>query len=98
MGAGTVRLSLAVSDYDHVRDLTSGRVPVEGIELTCLQMPVEEIFFRFTAYREWHVSELSLAKYLAMAGSGDTSVAAIPVFPSRVFRHSSVYVRRGGSV
>ena len=93
-----VRLTLAVSDYDHVRDLTSGRVAVEGVELTCLQLPVEEIFFRFTAFREWHVSELSLTKYVAMAGAGDTSVAAIPVFPSRVFRHSAFYVARDGPV
>lgn len=91
-----VQLTLAVSDYDHVRDLTSGRVAVEGVDLTCLQFPVEEIFFRFTAFREWHVSELSFTKYVAMVGSGDRSVAAIPVFPSRVFRHSALYVRRGG--
>jgi 4,5-dihydroxyphthalate decarboxylase len=91
-------LTLAVSDYDHVRDLTSGRVPVEGVQLTCLQLPVEEIFFRFTAFREWHVSELSLAKYVTMVGADDDSVVAIPVFPSRVFRHSAFYVRRGGPV
>jgi 4,5-dihydroxyphthalate decarboxylase len=95
---GTVRLSLAVSDYDHVRDLTDGRVPVEGVDLTCLRLPVEEIFFRFTAFREWDVSELSLAKYVAMVGAGDPPVLAIPVFPSRVFRHSALYVRRDGPV
>lgn len=91
----TVPLTLAVSDYDHVRDLVAGRVRVEGAELTCLQLPVEEIFYRFTAFREWHVSELSLAKYVAMAGSGDDAVAAIPVFPSRVFRHSAIYTTPG---
>ena len=91
-------LTLAVSDYDHVRDLTTGRVPVEGIDLTCLQLPIEEIFFRFTAFQEWHVSELSLAKYVAMVGAGDPPAVAIPVFPSRVFRHSAFYVARGGPV
>jgi 4,5-dihydroxyphthalate decarboxylase len=92
-----VRLTLAVSDYDHVRDLTSGRVRVEGVELTCLQLPPEEIS-RSTAFREWHVCELSLTTYAALAGAGDDSVAAIPVFPSRVFRHSAIYVTRGGPV
>ncbi|GGL10030.1 4,5-dihydroxyphthalate decarboxylase [Mangrovihabitans endophyticus] len=92
-----MRLTLAVSDYDHVRDLTAGRIAVEGVELTCLQMPVEEIFFRFTAFREWHVSELSLAKYVTMVAAREP-VAAIPVFPSRVFRHSAIYVRGGGHV
>jgi 4,5-dihydroxyphthalate decarboxylase len=97
-GPAGLQLTLAVSDYDHVRDLTSGRVRVEGVDLTCLQLPVEEIFFRFTAFREWHVSELSLAKYVTTVSTNDDSVAAIPVFPSRVFRHSAFYVRRGGRI
>jgi len=91
-------LTLAISDYDHVRDLTSGKVRPEGIELTCLDLGVEEIFFRFTAFREWHVSELSLAKYCSLRASGDESLTAIPVFPSRVFRHSSFYVRRDAGI
>ncbi|MGH8920908.1 MAG: 4,5-dihydroxyphthalate decarboxylase, partial [Actinomycetes bacterium] len=74
----------------------SGAVRVEGVDLTSLTLPVEEIFFRFLKYREWHVSELSLAKYVALRAAGDTSLSAIPVFPSRVCRHSSIFVRRGG--
>lgn len=87
------RLTLAVSDYDQVRDLVSGVVRPQGIDLTCLVLPVEEIFYRFLHHREWHVSELSMAKYTAMVSQGDTSLRAIPVFPSRIFRHSSIYVR-----
>jgi 4,5-dihydroxyphthalate decarboxylase len=89
-------LTLAQSGYDHFRDLESGAVGVEGVDLTVLTLPVEEVFFRFLRYREWHVSELSFAKYLALRASGDTSIVAIPVFPSRMFRHSSIYVRRDG--
>jgi 4,5-dihydroxyphthalate decarboxylase len=87
-----LRLTLAISDYDHVRDLVTGRVPVEGVELTSLTLSIEEIFYRFTAFREWDVSELSLAKYTSLLGSGDRSLAAIPVFPSRVFRHGYIAV------
>jgi hypothetical protein len=29
---------------------------VEGVDLTCLRLPVEEIFFRFALFREWDVS------------------------------------------
>lgn len=89
-------LTLAMSGYDHTRDLESGAVKVEGVDLTSLTLPVEEVFFRFLHYREWHVSELSMAKYVALRASGDTSLTAIPVFPSRVCRHSSIFVRRGG--
>jgi 4,5-dihydroxyphthalate decarboxylase len=93
-----VPLTLAISDYDHVHDLTSGAVQAEGIALTRLNLSVEEIFYRFTRFREWDVSELSMGKYVALLAQDDDSLTAIPVFPSRVFRHSSLYVRRGGPV
>jgi 4,5-dihydroxyphthalate decarboxylase len=92
----TLNLTLAISEYDHVRDLATGRVVPEGISLNCLSLPIEEIFYRFIRYREWDVTELSFAKYLALRAGGDDSISALPVFPSRVARHSSVYVRRGG--
>jgi len=91
-------LTMAISEYDHVRDLTSGRVVPEGIDLICLNLPLEEIFYRFIINREWDVSEMSMAKYVSLISQGDTSLSAIPVFPSRVFRHSSLYVRRDGPV
>jgi 4,5-dihydroxyphthalate decarboxylase len=93
-----VPLTLAISPYDHVADLAAGRIVPDGIRLTCLTLPIEEIFFRFLKYREWDVSELSLAKYASLISQGDDSLTAIPVFPSRIFRHSSVYVRRDGPV
>lgn len=93
-----VALTAALADYDHVRDLALGRVQADGIDLTCLTLPIEEIFFRFIVYREWEVSEISFAKYVALTAQGDESYWAIPVFPSRVFRHSSIYVRSDGPV
>jgi 4,5-dihydroxyphthalate decarboxylase len=93
-----VPLTLAISQYDHVADLVAGRVRPEGIRLTCLSLPIEEIFFRFLKYREWDVSELSFAKYASLISQGDESLTAIPVFPSRIFRHSSIYIRRDGPV
>jgi len=93
-----VHLTLAINDYDHVRDLVDGKVPVEGIDLTCLRFDVEETFFRFAQFREWDVSEFSLAKYCSLRAGGDDSIAAIPVFPSRTFRHSAIFVRPDGPV
>lgn len=87
------RVVMALSGYDHTRDLVSGRVPVEGVELVALELPVEEIFHRFAHDREWDVSEFSLAKYVALVSAGESDLTAIPVFPSRLFRQSSVYVR-----
>lgn len=86
-------LTAAMSGYDHVRDLVDGTVSADGIELIWLDLPVEEIFHRFILHREWDVSEVSMAKYASLVAGGDDSLTAIPVFPSRVFRHSSIYIR-----
>ncbi|MFW3169156.1 ABC transporter substrate-binding protein [Geodermatophilus sp. CPCC 206100] len=93
-----IELTLAINDSDQVRDLSSGRVPVEGIELRTLHHAVEEIFFRFTKFREWDVSEMSLGKYCSLRSRGDDSLVGLPVFPSRSFRHSGIFVRADGPV
>ena len=96
MGKNAVKITLAISDYDHVRDLTNGVVPVEGVELQALDLQVEEIFYRFLKFREFDVCELSFAKYVSLVSQPGCDVTAIPVFPSRVFRQSSFYVRSDG--
>jgi 4,5-dihydroxyphthalate decarboxylase len=95
---GQLRLTLAVGDYDHTRDVSTGRVPVQGVDLTTLNLRPEEMFFRFTFFREWDVSEMSMGKYVSLRSQDDTSLTAIPVFPSRAFRHSMIYVREGGKI
>ncbi|MEV6846143.1 hypothetical protein [Actinoplanes sp. NPDC051411] len=54
-------------------------------------MPVEEIFFRMARFREFDAAELSLGSYL-VSGALSGPFVAIPVFPSRSFRHSGIYV------
>jgi 4,5-dihydroxyphthalate decarboxylase len=91
-----VSITLGIHDYDHVRDLVSGAVPVQGARVACLQFEVEELFFRFPRFREWDVSELSLAKYASLRAAGDDSLVGIPVFTSRAFRHSAIFIRDDG--
>src|SRR2546422_6318355 len=89
----TVPLSLAISAYDHVRDLRP-----QGIDLLVLELPIEEIFFRFTKFREWHASEMSFGKAVSLLSEERPDIVAIPVFPSRVFRHSAIYLGRDSSI
>lgn len=91
-----VRLTLAINDSDQVRDVLSGVVPVDGVDLTPLILEAEEIFYRFSRGREWEITELSMGKYTTLRARGDESVIAIPVFPSRMFRHSAIYIRADG--
>ena len=82
-------LTIAVSRYDHVNDVLTGAVPVEGIDLNPLDLPLHDIFFRFIHFKDFDVAELSMAKYVSMISQGDDSLIALPAFPSRVPRHSS---------
>nr|WP_236589809.1 4,5-dihydroxyphthalate decarboxylase [Ramlibacter aurantiacus] len=75
--------------------MVSGRVRAEGIDLLPTNLPVEEIFYRFTKFREWDISEMSFGKYVSFVSQDAGRYVAIPVFPSRVFRQSSFYVRAG---
>src|SRR3954464_4824512 len=93
-GTASVHLTLAVCDYEHVREITQGLGRAHGITLTPLIFPsIEEITFRFTKSLESDVSELSFGKYISLTSQGDAPMIAIPVFPSRVHRHSAIYVR-----
>jgi 4,5-dihydroxyphthalate decarboxylase len=86
-----VPISLACWDYDRTAALADGRVAVSGVDLTYLTLRVEETFLRMIAHREFDAAEMSLSSY-TMSKFRDDAFVAIPVFPSRVFRHGSIYV------
>jgi 4,5-dihydroxyphthalate decarboxylase len=91
-------LTLAIEDYDHVRDMMFGRVKPKGIDLTFLNFQVEETFFRFANAYEWEVSELSFAKFCSLRSLENSPIVGIPVFVSRMFRHSAFYIRTDGKI
>jgi 4,5-dihydroxyphthalate decarboxylase len=94
-----LRLSLAISDYVHTRDLADGRIKPVGIDLIVNNLSFEQAAFRFGANREFDISEFSFANYCALVsapGTGD--IVALPVFPSRVFRHSSIYINEASGI
>ena len=93
-----MRLTLACWDYDRTRALQEGRVPVEGVELTYLPLRVEETFWRMLRYQEFDAAELSLGSYLMAREKGYPRLIAIPVFPSRAFRHSCIYINTDSGI
>jgi 4,5-dihydroxyphthalate decarboxylase len=93
-----IPISLAIGGYDHVRELLDGRVAPNGIDLLPLELPIEEITFRFTRHGEWDASELSFGKTAGLLAQDKPPIVPIPVFPSRAFRHSAIYVREGSGI
>lgn len=86
-------LSLACGPYERTAALLDGRVRLQGIDLTCLALPPYEMFWRQIQHREFDVSELSLSAHILAVSRGERDMVGIPVFPSRVFRQSHVFVR-----
>ncbi|MGE0746221.1 MAG: ABC transporter substrate-binding protein [Rhodospirillales bacterium] len=93
-----IHLTLATEDYDHIRDIATGVVRANGIDITHLRYSVEEIFYRFSNAMEWDVSELSFGKFCSVQSQPNPPFTGIPVFISRIFRQSAFYVRSDGSV
>ncbi len=93
-----LRLSLGCWNYDRTRALLEGRIQPDGIDLTYLNMPVEETFFRMLRHQEFDVAEMSLSSYSISLFKPGKPFVAIPVFPSRFFRHSCIYVNAGAGI
>lgn len=93
-----VKITLACCDYDRTRALLDGRVVPEGIDLNYLPLEPEETFWRMIRHQEFDASEMSLAMYAMEFARNASPFVAIPVFPSRMFRHSSLYVRQDSGI
>jgi 4,5-dihydroxyphthalate decarboxylase len=93
-----LELTLACGRYDRTQPLIDGRVQPEGVELTFLPLRPGETFWRMLNHGEFDVSEMSLSSYTILRSEGDTRFIAIPVFPSRIFRHSAIYVRSDSGI
>ena len=87
-----IKLTLACGDYDRTRPLMDGVVAPEGVELTYLPMPPTEIFWRMLRHLEFDVSEIGLVPYMLAVERGEPDLVGIPVYTSRTFRHSTIYV------
>lgn len=86
-------ITIGCRDYDHARALTDGRVKVDSLDLKFVNIsPPSQIFLRMLQNEEFDASEMSLSNYMIALGKGDQRFVAIPVFPSRVFRHSYIWI------
>jgi len=86
-------ITIGMRDYDHCRALANGRIKVDGVHLKFVNIsPPSQIFLRMLHDEEFDVSEMSLSNFMIAMGKGDRRFVAIPVFPSRVFRHSYIWV------
>ena len=85
-------VSLACNLTDRTRPIHEGAVRPKGIDLNFIEYSVEEIFFRMLRYQEFDAAEMSMSSYMMSIDRDELDLIAIPVFPSRFFRHSCIFV------
>jgi 4,5-dihydroxyphthalate decarboxylase len=93
-----LHLTFACGDYDRTRALYEGTIRPDGIDLTYLRLPVEETFFRMMRHQEFEVAEMSLSSYVVSLREDPSPFVALPVYTSRMFRHSSLYAHAGAGI
>lgn len=86
-------LSLAVGEYDRTRAIFDGRVKIDGVSPVMMLQSPEEMFFNAFRHQTCDISELSLSSYCVSLTRETPPYTAVPVFLSRAFRHTSVYIR-----
>ena len=88
-----LELSLACQNTDRSRALIDGHVRIEGCRINFIDGPAEALFQRAFRHEEFDISELSLGTHILTTARGQSRYIGIPVFLSRSFRHSAIYVR-----
>ncbi len=91
-------LTIATTDYDHFRDIRTGVVKPEGIDLNWLLLGHHECFARMTLHREFDLAEMSFAKFATQVTRENSDLIGLPVICSRLFRFSSFYVNRNAGI
>jgi 4,5-dihydroxyphthalate decarboxylase len=94
-----LRLSFACGNYDRMAALRTGDVRVEGIDLNYIAIDSpREIFDRMGSRQEFDVAEFSSSEFISRFARGDCPFVALPVFPSRLFRHSHIYINKRSGI
>ncbi len=92
-------LSIACGPYDRMEGIANGRVQIEGIDPTYVSIKSgPEIFGRMIKNHEFDVSEMSASTYMSARTRGMFPFIAIPVFPSKSFRHGFIFVNRKSGI
>jgi len=93
------RLRFACALYDRMLPLYTGEVRAEGIDLdyVAIESP-RDIFDRMAGGLEFDVAEMSSSEFISRKSAGESPFVAIPVFPSRVFRHGFIAINRASGI
>jgi hypothetical protein len=94
-----LQLSFASALYDRMQPIFSGEVPVDGIDLNFIRIEQPRpIFDRMSGGQEFDVAEYSSSEFVQRFANKQCPFVAIPVFPSRCFRHGFIAINKKSGI
>jgi 4,5-dihydroxyphthalate decarboxylase len=91
-------ITIAVGTYDRTAALLDGSIQVEGFNSQFVSGDLEAIFAEAFSTAPFAVTELSFSNFLISSARGTCPYIALPIFPSRSFRHSAIYIRSDAEI
>ncbi len=88
-----LQLSIAMQPNARSAPVLDGRLKPEGIDLAFTALHPSEIFWRQLKFAEFDVSEMSMSSLLIITAAGNRDWVAFPVFTTRRFFHTGIWVR-----
>jgi len=95
---GDLKLSLAITNNPRTRPVIDGRVAPAGIDFVKTVLSAGEIFWRQLSFAEFDVSEMSMSELMMIRARGDDRFVGIPVFTTRRFYHTGIFVRKDAKI
>jgi 4,5-dihydroxyphthalate decarboxylase len=93
-----MKLLVGLGRYDRTAPLLEGRVGIRGYDATFISPPLEQLFARAFDKGDLDVAELSFSNYVYLTSEKKCNWVALPIFPSRTFRHAALYVRSDAGI
>ena len=94
-----LKLNFACGPYDRMEAMHYNRIEVEGIDINYMEIQApREIFDRMVGSREFDMSELSLSEHVVWSSKGNSPFVALPVFPSKAFRHGFITINKNSGI
>ena len=91
--ATPIHINFACGPYDRTQALQNGDITPAGINLNYIAIDhPRDIFDRMAGGGEFDACEMSASEYICQYSAGERKLVAIPVFPSRAFRHSFIAI------
>jgi len=92
------KITLACRNYDRTEAIIRGLVKTSGVDLEVNQIDQPRILFSRMFKGEFDVAEFSLAEYVYYSSRDNSDFIAIPVFPSKIFRHSFIFFNTSAKI